>query len=205
MKSCLLYISAALVLALMTPSSGFAEEEKSFVERVAGAKGSPYEAERAKVRKMAAETLDRLYKANPAARAAVEKAVGYGVFSNFGMKIFVAGGGRGKGVVVHNQTGDETFMRMMEIQAGLGLGVKQFSLVWVFDSADAFDRFRNSGWEIGAQATAAAQVKSVGAAYQGAIAVAPGVWLFQLTGSGLALELTAKGTKYYKDNDLNNK
>ena len=25
----------------------------------------------------------------------------------------------------------------------------------------------------------------------------------QLTGDGLALELTAKGTKYYKDSDLN--
>jgi hypothetical protein len=33
--------------------------------------------------------------------------------------------------------------------------------------------------------------------------VAPGVWLYQLTASGLALELTAKGTKYYKDNELN--
>ena len=42
-----------------------------------------------------------------------------------------------------------------------------------------------------------------GAAYQGAVAVAPGVWLYQLTGNGLALELTAKGTKYYKDGDLN--
>jgi hypothetical protein len=35
------------------------------------------------------------------------------------------------------------------------------------------------------------------------VAIAPGVWLYQLTGDGLALELTAKGTKYYKDGDLN--
>jgi len=27
--------------------------------------------------------------------------------------------------------------------------------------------------------------------------------LYQLTGDSLALELTAKGTKYYKDTDLN--
>jgi hypothetical protein len=33
--------------------------------------------------------------------------------------------------------------------------------------------------------------------------VAPGVWVYQLTGDGLAVELTAKGTKYYKDADLN--
>jgi len=30
-----------------------------------------------------------------------------------------------------------------------------------------------------------------------------GVWLYQLTGDGLAVELTAKGTRYYKDKDLN--
>jgi len=29
------------------------------------------------------------------------------------------------------------------------------------------------------------------------------VWLYQLTDDGLALELTAKGTKYYKDKNLN--
>lgn len=33
--------------------------------------------------------------------------------------------------------------------------------------------------------------------------VSPGVWLYQLAGDGLALELTAKGTKYYRDDSLN--
>jgi len=61
----------------------------------------------------------------------------------------------------------------------------------------------NSGWELGAQATAAAKTGDRGAAYQGAVAVAPGVWLYQVTEKGLAMELTAKGTKYYKDGDLN--
>jgi hypothetical protein len=37
----------------------------------------------------------------------------------------------------------------------------------------------------------------------GAVSVMPGVWLYQLTDDGLALELTAKGTKYYKDDALN--
>ena len=35
------------------------------------------------------------------------------------------------------------------------------------------------------------------------MAVAPGVWLYQVSGDSLALELTAKGTKYYKDTELN--
>jgi lipid-binding SYLF domain-containing protein len=94
-------------------------------------------------------------------------------------------------------------MKMAEIQAGLGMGVKKFKLVWVFDTDKALSDFVNSGWELGGQATAAAKAGDKGSAYQGAISVSPGVWLYQLTDKGLALELTAKGTKYYKDDDLN--
>jgi len=36
-----------------------------------------------------------------------------------------------------------------------------------------------------------------------AVAVTKDIWLYQLTDDGLAVELTAKGTKYYKDDDLN--
>jgi len=44
-----------------------------------------------------------------------------------------------------------------------------------------------------------------GGAYSGAVEVAPGVWVYQITKNGLALQLTLQGTKYYKDDDLNNK
>ena len=155
------------------------------------------------MRKAAQQALAALYKAQPSARKAVESAAGYAAFSNFGMKILVAGGGSGKGVAVNNKTKATTYMRMAEIQAGLGFGIKKFQLVWVFETEKALNDFVNSGWELGAQATAAAKAGDKGAAFQGAVAIAPGVWLYQLTGDGLALELTAKGTKYYKDGDLN--
>jgi len=58
----------------------------------------------ADVRKMESETLARLYKASPGAKGAVERAAGYAVFSNFGMKILVLGGGSGTGVAVDNAT-----------------------------------------------------------------------------------------------------
>ena len=45
------------------------------------------------VQEMSRETLAKLYQAQPSVRKAVEGAAGYAVFSNFGMKIFVAGGG----------------------------------------------------------------------------------------------------------------
>lgn len=158
---------------------------------------------RADIMKTAEETLSRLYKAQPGARAAVEKAAGYAVFSNFGVKIFLAGSGRGKGVAVNNVTKEKTFMKMVEVQAGLGLGIKKFRLVWVFENEKDLDAFINSGWELGGQTTAAAQASGQGAAFAGAMSVSPGIWLYQLTDEGLALELTAKGTKYYKDKELN--
>jgi lipid-binding SYLF domain-containing protein len=159
--------------------------------------------QREDIRKMANDTLARLYKTQPAARKAVEKAAGYAVFSNFGMKIFLAGGGSGSGIAVNNKSKQESFMKMVEIQAGLGFGVKKFRLVWIFENQGNLDTFINSGWELGGQTTAAAQVSGQGAALAGAMSVSPGVWLYQLTDDGLALELTAKGTKYYKDANLN--
>ena len=159
--------------------------------------------QRAEVRKISKETLARLYKVQPAAKQKVEKAAGYAVFSNFAMKILVAGSGKGEGVAVSNKTKKEVFMKMAELQAGLGFGVKKFQLLWVFENEQALNNFVNSGWEIGAQATASAKTGDKGAAYQGAVSVSPGVWLYQVSGDSLALELTAKGTKYYKDSDLN--
>ena len=155
------------------------------------------------IRKMASDTLERLYQTQPGARKTVEKAAGYAVFSNFGMKIFFAGGGSGKGLAMNNQTKKETFMKMIEIQAGLGMGIKKFRLVWVFENQSNLDTFVNSGWELGGQGTAAAQVSGQGGAFAGAMSISPGVWLYQLTDDGLALELTGKGTKYYKDDKLN--
>jgi lipid-binding SYLF domain-containing protein len=161
------------------------------------------ETARAEVRKNSQKTLAALYKVQPSARKMVEGSAGYATFSNFGMKILFAGGGSGKGVAVNKKTKQETFMKMAEVQAGLGFGAKKFQLIWVFDDVSSLNKFINSGWEVGGQATAAAKAGSKGDAYQGAVSVSPGIWLYQLTGDGLALELTAKGTKYYKDDDLN--
>ena len=155
------------------------------------------------IRNMAHDTLQRLYKAEPKAKAAVHGAAGYAVFSNLGVKILVAGSGNGKGIAVDNKTKKETFMKMLELQAGLGMGVKKFSVIFVFDNEKALNSFVNSGWQFGGQATAAATTGTQGGAMAGAASVSDGVWMYQLTDKGVALEITAKSTKYYKDDDLN--
>jgi len=162
------------------------------------------EKERAEIRQMSQDTLARLYKAQPSAKTAVQKAYGYAVFSNTGVKILFGGSGRGKGVAMNNQTKAETFMKMLEVQAGLGFGVKKFRVIFVFDNQKAFDGFVNSGWQFGGQASAAAKTNpEKGGSMEGAASVSDGVWMYQLTDKGLALELTGKGTKYSKDDDLN--
>ena len=176
----------------------------AFPPSASGAKDAKEkEKARADIQKMEKETLSRLYKAQPMAKDAIAKAAGYAVFSNFGVKILVAGTGTGSGVAVSNATKKKTYMKMVEVQAGWGMGVKKFRLVWVFENQKGLDSFIDSGWELGAQASAAAQASGQGAGFAGAMSIAPGIWLYQLSDDGIALELTAKGTKYYKDSDLN--
>lgn len=184
-----LALLAALGLSAALPTSSWA--------------ASKAEEARADIRKTTNETLNALYKTQPSARNVIARSAGYAVFNNFGMKIFLAGGGSGKGMAVNNKTKAETFMKMMEVQAGLGLGVKKFRLVWVFENKADFDAFVNSGWELGAQAGATAKTGDKGGGLEGAMSIKPGVYLYQITDDGLAAELTAKGTKYYKDDDLN--
>jgi lipid-binding SYLF domain-containing protein len=129
------YVLMAVVLMLAASRAAFGADNRA--------------KEQAEVRKAGQSALNALYKAQPSARKAVESAAGYAAFSNFGMKILIAGGGTGKGIAVNNKTKAVTYMRMAEIQAGLGLGVKKFQLVWVFENEQALDSFINSGWEFG--------------------------------------------------------
>lgn len=162
------------------------------------------EKKRVEVRKMAADTIKRLYKVQPLAENAIKNAFGYAVFTNTGVKILVSGSGKGQGVAVDNNSKKETFMKMFELQAGLGFGVKKFNIIFVFDTPRAFEKFVNSGWEFGGQSDAAATAgKGKGASIAGAVSVSEGVSMFQLTDKGVALEITVKGSKYYKDDDLN--
>src|ERR1044071_8775156 len=151
------------------------------------------EEKQVEARKKADATLQRLYKAKPSAQAAVKSAAGYAVFNSGGAKILVAGAGRGRGIEVDKASQTVTYMKVREIQAGLGMGVKKFSTIFIFETKDALNKFINSGWEFGGQSTAAAKTGDGGGSLQGAVSVSPGVWMYQLTDKGIALELTGKG------------
>ena len=169
---------------------------------LAAAKDSP-DTKREKSRKMAAQTLKDLYNLQPTAEGAIQKSAGYAVFNNMGTNLFLLSTARGAGIAVESKTKQETFMKMISAGAGLGIGVKDYRVIFVFENEKAYNTFLDSGWSGSAQTDAAAKAGKSGAAYSGAVEVAPGVWVYQITKNGLALQLTLQGTKYYKDDDLN--
>ena len=169
---------------------------------LASAADTPDE-KRDKSRKMAAQTLKDLYKLQPTSKAAIQKSAGYAVFNNMGAHLLLLSTARGAGIAVNSKTKNETFMKMISAGVGLGLGVKDYRVIFVFENDKALADFLDSGWSGSGQADAAAKAGEKGGAYSGAVEVAPGVWVYQITENGLALQLTLQGTKYYKDDDLN--
>lgn len=154
------------------------------------------------VQTMRQEVLSDLYQVKPTARSLVHTAPGYAVFSNVNINVIFASFGGGYGVVHDNKSGRDFYMKMGEVGIGIGLGVKDFRAVFVFNDRATMERFISSGWEFGGHADAAAKASDKGAAVGGEILV-DNITIYQLTESGLALQATVKGTKYWRDDELN--
>lgn len=161
------------------------------------------EEERKEILKMRQVTLNDLYKELPSAKKAIENSVGYAVFNNIGINLLAVSTGNGSGVAHDKESGKDTFMKMFSAGLGIGLGIKDFRGIFVFSTKEAFDNFVNTGWQAGAQADVAAKSDDKGDALATAIDVGPGITLYQLTENGLALQATIQGTKYWKNDELN--
>lgn len=165
------------------------------------ARGTPSERRQA-IQEMRQEVLAELYSIKPDTRAQINSASGYAVFSNANINLILASFGGGIGVVHSNVDNSDTYMRMGEVGVGIGAGVKDFRAVFVFHDKEAMDRFMDLGLSVGGQADAAAKAGDLGGAASGE-AIADNISVYQLTQSGLALQATIKGTRYWRDTDLN--
>jgi lipid-binding SYLF domain-containing protein len=96
--------------------------------------GDPPDKKRKKTRKMADQTLQELYKLQPTAQAAIQKSAGYAVFNNMGTNLLQVSTVRGAVVAVNSNTKQETFMKMISAGAGLGIGVKDSRVIFVFEN-----------------------------------------------------------------------
>ena len=192
----LLFLACVAAAALTSPAVG----------GLFGPKGDSTEEKRAKVRQIRDEILKKLYAERPEAKEKIKKAAGYGAFNNKNMNLFLLSTGHGYGVAVDNKTGKETFMAMGAIGGGVGLGYKDLSVVFIFNDAGVMKKFIESGWQFGGEADASAKAGDKGAAAAKEAGVDTGGNLFeiyQMTDTGIALQATVAGTKYWKDKDLN--
>ena len=157
---------------------------------------------RQEILNMKDQVLTELYKQKPDTRSQLNAAPGYAVFSNANINLIFLAAGTGYGVVKDMNSGKHTYMNMAEGGVGLGIGVKDYRIVMVFHTADAMNRFIDTGWTFGGNADAAAKAGKKGGSVEGE-AYYGDVTVYSFTESGLALQATVKGTKFWKDENLN--
>jgi len=166
-------------------------------------KGNTLAEQRQYVLDMKDMTLVRLYNENSIAKEQIKTAAGYGVFSNINSNIFLLSTGSGYGVVTDNKSGKPTYMKMMTVGGGIGLGLKDYRAVIIFRKLEDMEKFIVKGWEFGGQADAALKSGDKGGAISLAQSVDLDIIIYQLTESGAALQATLQGTKYWKHKGLN--
>ena len=159
--------------------------------------------DRRKIQETRKKTLTKLYSEQSSTKAKIKKAAGYATFSNIGVNVIFFSAGGGTGVVHNNKTGKDTYMSMASAGIGIGMGVKDFSAVFIFHTAESMKKFVDEGWDFSGQADAAAKSGDKGAEASKAGTIINDVEVYQLTESGIALQATLQGTKYWKDEDLN--
>lgn len=162
-----------------------------------------YDKKRQKIQNTRQETLVELFEVRPQAKAEIDEAYGYAVFSNIGVQVLLIGGGGGRGVVHDNRSNTDTYMKMATASVGLGLGIKDFRAVFIFHDVKALDSFIDKGWDFSGEADAAARSTDKGGEIGEAASFRKKVSVYQFTKAGLALQASLHGTKYWKDKKLN--
>jgi hypothetical protein len=156
---------------------------------------------RAKLDKMAEETMALLFATEPRARAQFDLSAGYAVFDTRKATLFGAVAGFGKGVAVSNVTGARTYMNMGTGGVGLAFGFGGFEsqVVILFQDEAGFQRFVTEGYDATAQASA--RVRDDVA--EEALRFVDGRQIFVFGKSGWRVSASAAGTKYWAAPDLN--
>jgi len=156
------------------------------------------DAKRKEVDAMAGETLERLLMLRPKAKELLDTSYGYAVFDTFKFGIGISGAS-GSGVAVERKSGKRIYMKTGSAGIGLTLGGQKYSVIFLMQDSQTFDRFVTSGWYADASARAAAG-KDGGAS---GTAFVNGLAIFQLNQSGLMASVDISSTWYSRNEDLN--
>lgn len=153
---------------------------------------------------MRTDTLNQLYSKKPETRKLIQNAEGYGVFSNINTQLMFFGAGNGFGVVRDNRTDKDTYMNMGEGGVGIGVGLKDFREVIIFNNRQKLNNFVTSGWNVGTtQASAEAKYNKEGASAAGEANLDADIVVYQMTEKGISLRINLGASKYWKNGELN--
>lgn len=222
--------TAALAIALLMTAT------LSSPAALFGPKGDSPEEKRQTVRKQREEMLAELYKTKPEMKDRLKQAAGYATFKQTDVNLFLLASGHGYGMLVENKTGKETIMRVASLGGGVGMGVKDLRVIFVFNDEKVMQQFLDKGWQFGGKADASAKYQDTGVSAEqnvkanvdfkqgtvaagsstdaragtdkqdtqrGNVAVGGPMEIYQFTESGVSLQATVQGTKYWKDSKLN--
>lgn len=174
-----------------------------FSSGCAGPRGKSIADKRNHVDDMRQTTLNSIQASDPELAARAKTAPGYAVFSNTGAAWIVGGGGHGYGVVVNNQTGEQTYMREVQGSLGLGVGLKEYKVLMIFNDARTLHTFVNNGWEFGGEAAATATTGERGGEVQTSGSMTSGMDTYQFTDRGIYVRAAIQAAKIYPDKKLN--
>jgi lipid-binding SYLF domain-containing protein len=161
------------------------------------AKEEKHANKRGKIDARSDELLQDILAKSANAKELFADAMGYAIFDSTKAALGISGGG-GSGVAVEKSSGERTYMKMATGGIGLGIGVKTYQVLMLFEKAPVFENFVDKGWQADAQAGAAAG--SEGAAVE--TTFHNGMAVFVNTKKGLMASADISGTKYWKS-DLN--
>lgn len=151
----------------------------------------------AKKRSLDAEadaTLTRLYEAADGSRELVRKSYGALIFPSVLAGGLVVGAEYGEGVLrAKGRTVD--YYKLTSGSVGFQLGAQSKSIVILFMTKDAYDKFRaSSGWTAGVDASVALLTIGAGGSIDTSTVTQPVIG-FVMTKAGLMYNLTLEGTK----------
>ena len=161
--------------------------------------GTPEEI-RARVDRMAYDTLDRLFSQDPEAHLLFDSGYGYAVFEVRQVSMTVLAG-YGYGVAQSNDDSRRIYMKMVSGGVEVSKGVGGFASQWVvlYEDQAAFDAFVTEGFDASAETsgTLGSERAELGARYR------QGIAFYRVTEGGLRVAASLSGTKFWADDALN--
>lgn len=165
-----------------------------------GPSGDSVDEKRASALAMREEALAVLYEDKPELKEKVERALGYGVFSNFSVHPGLLSFAGGYGVITNRTTGKDTHMKWWRLTIGPGIAVKGLYGLVILDDAERLEKLEEGRWVAGGQLEAGLVFGDFGGSFEKGWLFGKGVEAHYTTHTGVALEIELIGIAKVSNN-----